>query len=358
MSLYTRYLLHPYFRAIALILPLITGTYLLIEFFDKIDNVTNSGLSYAFLLHYLSFQIPQILFETWPIILSLSGLLGMAFLARAGELLAFRTLGFSVWSLARPYILATLILSLIFVALEELVLPPSTYHQLYLWATKVKKRQPKGLLLKGELYFKGVDSFFVGHVLDTEGLHLRDVVYVKIDQHAWPVFIIWAPKATYQGNNLWLFKNGLLKRRAKDFVPQWFDKHILRLDFSPETVLIVKRIPRTQHLWELWKQILFLKKAGLPTRLTEAEISYRVFYPLLAPFLLALALVMLLQERGRHALGKGVTKGLLAIFSGLALYLGIKALGDTGHIPPLMASPLGLGLLALLDTILFYQERL
>ncbi len=357
MKLYTRYLLNPYYKMLALLAPVTTGIYLLIEFFDKIDNVTNAGLSYLFLLHYLSFQIPQILFETWPILLSLAGLLAMALLARGGELLAFRTLGFSSWALARPYLLLALLLSLGFVILEELVLPESTYHQLYLWATKVKKKQPRGLLVKGQIYFRGVHSFFVGRVLDPEARQLRDVVYVKVDQEGLPLFIIWAQKASYKGDHLWLFEKGLYKKRRSDFVPQWFQRNILHLEFTPETVLVVKRIPRTQHLWELWKQRSFLKRAGLPTRTPDAELAYRLFYPFAAPGLLALALPMLLGERGRHALGRGVSWGLLAIFLGLAAFLGLKALGDTGRVSALWALPTGLGMFCLVSAVLFYQRR-
>ncbi len=357
VKLYTRYLLNPYYKMLLLLAPVTTGIYLLIEFFDKIDNVTNAGLSYFFLLHYLGFQIPQILFETWPILLSLAGLLALAFLARGGELLAFRTLGFSSWALARPYILLALLLSVGFVVAEELVLPESTYHQLYLWATKVKKQKPRGLLVKGQIYFRGVHSFFVGRVLDPDARHLKDVVYVKVDQEGLPLFIIWAQRAAYKGNHLWIFEKGFFKRRRTDFVPRWFQKHVLKLEFTPETVLVVKRIPRTQHLWELWKQRSFLKRAGLPTQAPDAELAYRIFYPFAAPGLLALALPMLLGERGRHALGRGVSLGLLAIFLGLATFLGFKALGDTGRIPALWALPVGLAILYGTSAFLFYKRR-
>lgn len=356
MKLYVRYLLNPYFKMLGLLAPVITGIYLLVEFFDKLDNITNAGLPYTFLVHYLLLEIPQILFETWPILLSLAGILAMAFLARGGELLAFRTLGFSSWRLARPYLLAAILLSLVFIVLEEGILPEATYRGLYFWEVKVKKKEPRGLMVKGKLFFRGVHSFFVGRALDPGASSLEDVVYAKVDKQGLPVFIIWAKEARYQEGR-WVFKHGLYKRRGDHFVPKWFSQKAIKLEFSPETVLVVKRIPRTQHLWELWEQRVFLRKAGLPTRVPDGEIAYRLFYPLAAPGLLALALPLLLGERGRHALGKGLSLGLLAIFGGLAGFLVLKGLGDTGHFPTLISLPVGVLALSLGGFFLFRWRR-
>jgi lipopolysaccharide export system permease protein len=177
-----------------------------------------------------------------------------------------------------------------------------------------------------------------------------------VDEQGKPQFIIWAKEASYQGGK-WIFKEGLYKRQEENFVPRWFQKETLSLEFSPDTVLVVKRIPRTQHLKELWTQRSFLKKAGLSTRAPDGEMAYRLFYPLAAPGLLAIALPVLLGERGRHALGKGLSLGLLSIFLGLAGFMALKGIADTGHLSPLVALPGGVLGLVLVGGFLFWWRR-
>ncbi len=356
MKIYTRYLLKPYFSMLSLLTPVIIGIYLLIEFFDKLDNVTNAGLPFTFLFKYLVFKIPQIAFDTWPILISLSGLLAMAYLARGGELLAFRSLGFSSLKLALPYLLTALILTAGFTGLEEKILPESTYHAIYLWAVKVQKKEPRGLLVKGKLFFRGVKSFFIGRALDPDASYLQDVIYTKVNQEGQPIFIVWAKEAQYQAGH-WVFKNGLYKDRKDGFVPKWFREKVLPLEFSPSTVLVVKRIPRAQHLRDLLIQHSFLKKARLPTTQADSEIAYRLLYPFIGPVLSAMSLFVLLGQRGRHALGKGVSLGVLAILLGLAGFMFLKGVGDTGRLSPLLALPSGLLVLILVALILFWLFR-
>ncbi|NPB08760.1 MAG: YjgP/YjgQ family permease [Thermodesulfobacteria bacterium] len=355
MKLYVRYLLRPYLFMFLLLAFVLVGLYALVEFFDKLDNVTKAGVSSRILLEYLFYRLPQMLFDLWPIVVSLAGLLALAFLSRGGELLAFRTLGFSMGRLSWPYFLSALLFSLVFVFLSANLLPRATYRALYVWEVKVYKKEPRGLVVKGRLFFRGVNSFFTGHVLRPDATVLRDVTYARVDREGMPVFIIWAKKAYYR-HGRWVFEKGLYKRAAQGMKPVWFQKKEFSLEFSPETVLVVKRIPRAQFLAELWSQREFLKEAGLPTTIPESEIAYRLFYPLAGPMLLLLSLPLLLGQRGRQALGRGLSLGLVAIVFGLAEVMGAKSLGDMGYLSPLVSMPLGLVLL-LIEALLLFRLR-
>ncbi len=353
MKLYIRYLLRHYFNVLGLLSPVIVGIYILVDFFDKLDNVIKARLPIFFLIKYLFFKIPQVIFDVWPILISLSSLLSIAFFAKRGELIAFRTLGFSTIKLTLPYLLISLLLTFVFMGIEEKILPESTYKAKYLWAVKVKKKEPRSLLVKGKLFFRGVRSFFIGQAINPDVSWLKDVVYTKVDEKGYPIFIIWAKEALYKGNH-WEFKNGLYKSKKDHFVPHWFQKKDLRLEFSPSTVLVVKRIPRVQHFQELIKQRAFLKKVGLPTTSTDSEIAYRIFYPLVAPGLIMLSFPVFLSQRGKYALGKGFSLASLSIFIGLAIFLTAKGIGDTGIISPFVTMPLTLGLIFFIGSLFFW----
>lgn len=356
MKLYLKYLTKPYVSVFALTSFVLVGIYVLIEFFDKLDNIAKSKATFLTLAKYLFFRLPQICFDLWPILVSLSGLLALAFLVRGGEIFAFRTLGFSCWRLSLPYLFLAFVFTFFFLLLEAPILPQSTFKAFYTWEVKVRKREPRGLVVRGRLFFRGVNSFFVGHVLTPDASFLRDVTYAKVNREGLPILIIWAKRAHFQ-NGRWVFYDGLYKDLHQGMKPIWFDKLNRKLEFSPETVLVVKRLPRTQFLRELWAQRNFLKEAKLPTVIPESEIAYRLFYPLAGPFLLFLALPVFLGEKGQQSLGKGLSFGLLAIALGLGVVMGAKALGDKGLLPPLLALPLGLFLLSCFSLLFFRLRR-
>ncbi|MDQ7033044.1 MAG: LptF/LptG family permease [Desulfonauticus sp.] len=356
MKIYQRYLLKPYFYFLCLIFPVFVGIYNLVEFFDKLDNITHAKLPWYSLFEYLFYRLPEIIFDLWPICLALGGLLSFVFLARGGELLAFRSLGFSAKKLAFPYIVAAFLLSLAFVVTSDFFLPQAAYKARFFWETKVLKKDPKGVIIKGKLHFRGVDSFLIAQVLTSSVNYLRDVTYAKIDNKGLPIRIIWAKEAFYR-KGLWHFKNGIIKERADKFAPKWFKEYSMRLEFDPDTVLTVKKTPRLHQLYELWQQRQFLKQAGLPYTLTESEIAYRLCWPLLTVPLLIFSLPALIGQRGRHALGKGLTLSVIFLMLGLLFFLVMKHLGDKGIASPLLVQPLSLLVISLAGFVNFRVFR-
>ncbi len=354
MKLYQRYLLQPFVLALFLIWPLLAGIYALVEFFDKLDNVTKAKVPVTYLLQYLFWRLPEISFDLWPAVMGLSALMGFAYLARGGELLAFRTLGFSPSKLVLPFLGMAFLWCTLFLVVEETIMPEAAYKARFFWQTKVCKKEPKGLVLKGKLYFRGPDSFLIGKVVDPTASYLREVTYARVTQEGWPRLVIWAQQARYEKGG-WLFEKGILLRLPGSQEPRWFEQIKIKLAFSPETVLVVKRTPRLQHLKELWAQRNFLLKAELPVTFTESEIAYRVCYPLLGACLVVLVLPALLLERGRKTLGRGISLGILALAGGVGLFMGAKALGDAGYCSPLLAQPAGLGAV-LLSGVVFLKS--
>ena len=337
MKLYLKYLLKSFFLSATLLLPLLVGIYSLVEFFDKLDNVTRAKAPVYYLCVYLFLRLPEIFLDLWPLALSLAALLAFAFLARGGELLALRTLGFSPRKLIWPYVWTSLLLTIFFLGGLEMVLPKSAYEARFFWETRIRHKEPKGLLVKGKLYFRGIDSFLIGQVISNDVRRLKDVVYAKVDSQGLPVQIIWAKEAFFKEKK-WSFRKGILKDKERP--PSWFEEKAMRLEFSPETVLVVKRTPRLQSLKDLWDQRNFLLKAELPALAAESEIAYRVFYPLLAPVLILWSLPALLLQRGKQALGKGITSGVIIIASVLGIFFLGKNLADVGYLSPLLLQSL------------------
>ncbi len=351
MKLYQRYLLSPLRLFIPLFLGAFGGLYLTVEFFEKLEDALNSPAGITTFLLYLLLRLPEILFQIWPPALALALLAAMAYLSRGQELLALRTLGFSPLKLIRPYILTALVLSLGMSLFLALTLPRTAYQALYTWEVRIKGQRPQSLLAQGKLFFTGPEYFVSARPLEPRGELLADFLFVE--HRAWqPVRIIYAQKARFLGKNRWLLWKGMLERRIQEFHPRVFDRLELSLPFSPEILLSIKRPLKALTFRELRDRYNFLKASGLSAAGPLSEILYRLLYPFLAPAILWPSLALFLVFRGKRALAKGLSAGLLSILGIYTWFLAIRTLAAGGYLSPLILFPVGLLFPLLLGTFL------
>jgi len=337
VKLYQRYLLAPLGLFLPLFLLAFSGLYLLVEFFERLEDLLYAGGRIDLLLLYLLYRLPEILFQVWPPAMALAALVSLAFLSRGNELLALRSLGFSPWRLITPYLLASLTLSFLVSGLLAVTLPASTYRALYTWEVRVKRHRPATLLASGRLFFSGPDFMLWARPLEPGGELLADLLLVKKKKDQ-PEAYIYARRARFLRKKRWQLEEALVAERSQNFAPKRYSSQELDLGFSPEILLSIKRPLKALSLHELLARYRFLKASGLSPAAPLAEIFYRFSYPFLAPLLAAPALLAFLSFRGKRALAKGLSTGLLLTVLLYGFFILLKILAARGHLPVWLAT--------------------
>ena len=88
MILLHRYILTHFFRNLGLILASFISIYLLIDFFEKIDNFLEKGKSFALIGQYFLLNIPFIIDMMSPVCILLAGVVTLGVLNHSNELIA------------------------------------------------------------------------------------------------------------------------------------------------------------------------------------------------------------------------------------------------------------------------------
>ncbi|MBA2848841.1 YjgP/YjgQ family permease [Thermosulfuriphilus ammonigenes] len=339
MRLISRYILQEYLRVLSILAPAVVGLYLLVDFFEKLDEfmAVKGGLSLAW--RYYLYRVPAVIEELLPLVLFLSALITLALLARGHELLALRACGFSPWEILAPLVLTTLAMATLSIPLSEALVPWATAKAEELWQVELKKERPRGILIGERLYFKGEDGFYLGLVLDPEGRRLKDFCFLAVSSYPLPRLILWAKEATWEGG-VWRLKDGEKRQlEQQTYQRSLFEEKLVSLKASPEDFLALKRPPEVKDLFALWGQIELFSRAGLKTAPLVTEFFRRIIYPFMAPALFLLGGTFFVSRRGKHIIATGISLGLVLGVAAWIIWGLANTLATSGRIyPPLVVA--------------------
>jgi lipopolysaccharide export LptBFGC system permease protein LptF len=134
------YILAEFGRALFGTLAAFVLLYLCIDFFERIPRFLEHDPSASQVLTYFLLKIPLIVSQIMPAAVLAAILLGLGALARRAELMAMRACGISLWQIATPLLVATVLLSIGMMAWNEFIVPPSAARSDYIETVEIKKR--------------------------------------------------------------------------------------------------------------------------------------------------------------------------------------------------------------------------
>ena len=312
--------------------------YLIVDFFDKIDNLLQAGASLWTSIRYFLYKIPLMISRVFAFAALFSTLFTLGMLSRTQELTAMRSSGLSLRRISLPLLLLSFLICLFTFFWNEALVPTFTSKAQYIYKTEVKKKQPKNLVGTKDIWIRGEGAFISVDHFDTRKVVLEGVSIYLLNRDFTPRGMIEVPWARWNGANWeakggteWLFlPNGQMKRRQLNaFLP---------LAETPEDFKLLAREPEEFSFFDLRKQIADLKGKGFDTMQDEVDLQVKMALPLVAPLMVLLAIPFAIK----HGPGGG-----MALSFGLTMLIGFGywfvlafsvSLGHSGALPPLVAA--------------------
>jgi len=338
MRVLSRYLLRNFFTFFVLVLMGSMGIYLLIEIFERLDDLIEANAPMSLTLAYFLLSIPHILYDLTPLAILLAGLLSIMLLSRYMELLAMRSLGVKPWKVVLPLFLAAFFLSSILVILQAFYIPKATVRAQEILHMDVKKRPLKGKVRGNRLFYLGDNSIWATELGSPDAQRLKNVQWFSYDKEYVIKQLVAASEAIYSGEE-WIFKHGLCKlkkEKESTYSVDTFDTLNLDLAEAPEDFVAVKTPPAQMDMTSLWRSIQRLKRSGYSAKEQETVFWGQILYPLLGCTLLLVGLPLTMsRDRGGLALGLGL--GVAIGFVAWASWSFALTLGKTGTVPAFFA---------------------
>jgi len=315
-----------------------TGVYLLVDIFDRFDDLMRYGGFGRLGLEYFALKLPLIVSQLLPVACLAGALLGLALLNRTGEILALQGLGISRLELAAPIVVVAALISVFDFAWTETVVPLATRQATQLYTIDLKKRNPTGVFAAGGIWIRVRDGFLSVDRYDARERKLLGVTifHLSPDRRLRDIHI--ASSAVWDGKTWKLSEPKVLRLVQSGGVVMASDDD-LRLDAKPSDFSQLRQNPEEFNLAELNRYIRSLRRKGLDPGGYVVDRDLKYAMPLACFIMVVLAVSLSLDPIPRKvSLSRNFGAGIGLGFA-YWLALGFTAsFGRSGLVPAWVAA--------------------
>ena len=367
MSLLHRYVLKRFIYCYVLSATGLIGIFLVVDFFERVDEFIRRDMPYSDLISYFICKIPSIAFYMAPQAVLLATVITLAVLARDNEIIAMKAGGIGIVGITLPILGAALVVALLVLASNEYLAPIATKKMNYIFKVKVQGQQTYGDTYVGEdpftkqLWFVAKDKAIWNiRQFDPEEGRISDArIFYRFDNGLIRKRID-VKEVVWNGTH-WEFIDGFLRTFDQEGsgTTEYFEKRVIPVLETPDD--FVRNIiihSDEMSLRELYKEIQEMTLEGKDTLKHRVEFHQKISYPFISIVLALLAIPLSLRS-SRHGgvlfcVGINLAMGFVFSF----LYAMGVSLGFGGFFSPLFAawgpfllfSSLGFYLLFTLDS--------
>jgi len=324
------------------------------------DMIVNKGVSIIYVFSLFLLFMPWLLTFTIPMSVLSATLLSFGRLASDNEIIAMRASGVSIYRIASPVIIISLLISLFCIPLNDKVLPESGYR-----ARKIIKeigiRNPLALLEPG-VFIKGFQDYII-FIYSISGNKLKNIRIYQ-PQEDRPTRTIVAEEgevvAFPEENVIKLkLKNGsadeALPQEPNNFYKLVFDTYYMTLNLKDAMDYEeIEKKAREMSIRELKREIRGLERSNIRTTILYIEIHNKIA---LAFSSLIFALIgiplAITTHRREKTINFGLTMFLFLIYWGIML--GGVACAIRHILPPWAGVWLANGTLFVVGIVLFLK---
>ncbi|MCK4501849.1 MAG: LPS export ABC transporter permease LptG [Desulfuromonadales bacterium] len=334
------FLLKHFTRILSLCIAAFVGIYLLIDFFEKVDDfIEHHAVPTDYLVYFVN-NVPFIFIQILPLAIMTTMVLTLGGLGRTNEITAMRACGVSLWRIVQPLMALTLLLSFLFLLLNEFVIPANTKQLNYLWEIKLKgKRQHQ--LTHSEIWYRNNNRIINIAIVDPQKAQLHGLTIFYFDEQQ--------KIKKRQDAKVANFENG--NWQAKGLVERTFDSKTGDLievtNLANQTIDIDRQLEDFSAQQNLNNELNFQQLAAMATKLEQegydatrqqVDMHNRIATPFTCLIMGFLGVPFALQ-RGRNsniALGIGLSLGIGVIY--FIIQSLVTAFGYANAVPPFIAA--------------------
>jgi lipopolysaccharide export system permease protein len=339
MTLLDRYLFSQFTRNFFLVIGSLLSLYLLVDFFEKVDNFIEAGQSAGLTLQYLLLKIPLIVTQLMPVCLLLAAVITLGVLNHRHELLALKAGGLSLRRIVNPILAATLLFTALNLATNEWLLPETIGAANRIWYEEVKKTKAQGIVRHGQVFYKGLEGIYNFRRPDENALSFADFSYTSWDSSYALEQQITAARATWHDNR-WILESGRNKIRLPEggYRISLFDLQEFPLPDLPEDFFIPsykdEETSISSHLQEVREAPADLSRAARIK--LHLQLSY-IFLGL-PLVLLGLPIMIIINQRWRRDLSVAIPISCIMAFTAWGWWSAAQALLKVYPLDPLVTS--------------------
>lgn len=336
----TNYTIKEFILFLLLSLFALSSIYLIINFMERIDNLLENKLPLRLLISFLSYNLPQIIFQMLPVAALMAVLLSLGIMAKNGEIIAFLASGISLYQVITPIIICCLILSALSILAQDKFLPFTAEQAqmrllMILGKKNINKTKQKQIWVMG-----GQGRIFHLDIITPQDNIIYGLTMFQMDKDFNPQIRIDAQKAIYK-KGMWHLFNGRIKKFSKNNGSiACFDEEIVKWKVTIDDFANRQKSTEQMGYTELKHYIKKLQKYGFDTKIQKTDFHFKISssFSIIIFALLGIPFAVRLH-RAVTFFGIGLSFGLSFVFW-FILYLSIS-LAHIGALTPILGAWMG-----------------
>jgi lipopolysaccharide export system permease protein len=334
MKIIGRYVLQHFLSVLGVTLFGFLGLYLVIDFFEKFDNLLSRNIQALDSCQYFLYKIPLILTQGIPMAVLLATLIGIGILNRNRELIALKVAGVSIASYAGPILLVTVVLAAGQFAGAEFLARQMNRKAEAIWQQKVEQRLAPIAWSQENVWYHGKDIIYQIRLYDQRSQTLEKVSIFYLGDDFKLIRRLDTKRLHWQEHH-WIAENGfLIQFEGSGSRIETFSERELDLQETPEDFKALKAIPQELDWLDLYRYSSRLRQEGYNSSQSQVDLHLRLAFPVTSIILALLGLGLALRQklRGNIAVGVGLGIGVAGIYLTM-LQVG-SSLGNAGILSP------------------------
>ncbi|MFQ5911987.1 MAG: LPS export ABC transporter permease LptG [Nitrospinota bacterium] len=340
MRLLTRYVSAQFLRIFLVSLLAFVSIYLIVEFFERIDDFLEKDTPLESAVAYFAYKIPLILMQVGPAAILLASVFSLLILGRNNEVTAMRACGLSLYRISYPILLWGCVGSVLLFLGGEYVMPFTNKEVNQIVQVHIRKKPRKGVIRRNKIWYRS-DNRTIWHIrsFDPDRNLLKGVTLYRLSPVGRMRERVDAKAVQWDGKT-WVFRDG---RRRKfpakgEMQTQDFAEARILVPERPEDFKQIRKEPGEMYLGEMREYIQGLRANGIDATKYVVNLHGKLAYPMVG-LIMALVGIPLSLKTGRSGgLGRSIMVTLIIGFSYFILFYAGVSLGHAGKLPPLIAA--------------------
>ncbi|OKY74235.1 MAG: hypothetical protein BM485_14510 [Desulfobulbaceae bacterium DB1] len=340
MKLLDRYIFKQFFMNLLLVLASLVAIYLLVDFFERIDNFSEAGKPFTLALTYFLLKIPLIYDQMAPVCILLAGVVTLGLLGKNRELMSLNAGGISLFRIVLPIMAASLLFTLFTVAAAQWLLPKSNTRMNEIWYQEVTQQVAKGIVRKGRVFHKGENGFYTLKLPDPQKHHFTQFIYTGWDESHRNITIFLTAKGASWSEDGWTFRNGQIKKPRPDggYDIQIFSKLKLDLPDTPDQFFIPVYKTAELSLSELHRNAMESLAKGKRQGIIDINRRFSFIFLGVPLLLLAIPLLHSMQRKWSRDLSMTIPVSCVLAFFAWGLWNVGQSLSQADYLNSFVAS--------------------
>jgi len=334
----------------------VVSIFLVVDIVEKLDRFIDRSVPRNVIIQYYLYYIPYVLVLTIPVTCLLATVFSVGNLARHNEIVAMKSLGYSLYRLLGTYLMLAVCISIFSFIIAEVLVVYTHRKKEEINRTYMVENQQNRTSLSNKIFQDTPNRIVYIGDYDSEK-SIASGVNVFSFRDGRLVSRLDTKKMEWNGNS-WIVRSG----NERVF---FGDEEILvpiqsplkyHFNFSPNDIFLAHLKPQERSVWELGRLIDRLQESKGAVQSLQTDYYLRFAFPFGNIIIVLLSVPIVYNRRKRSlAVGFGISLVICFIYFGL-VKIG-QVMGQNGSLHSISAAWLGNGVLGIVGVIDLIKTR-